>query len=77
MQDVRKHIDVYLTWGEPPQQVTQKIEEVRRLAAEQGRTVQFGIRLHVIVRETESEAWDAANDLIKYVDEEAIATAPV
>jgi len=52
-----------------------KIAEVRRLAAEQGRTVRFGIRLHVIVRETESAAWDAANELIKYVDEEAIATA--
>ncbi len=70
-----KHIDVYLTWGETPNQVAQKIEEVRQLAAKQGRTVKFGIRLHVIVRETESEAWDAANDLIKYVDEEAIATA--
>ena len=70
-----KHIDVYLTWGEPPDQVAQKIAEVRQLAAEQGRTVRFGIRLHVIVRETESEAWDAANDLIKYVDEDAITTA--
>ncbi len=70
-----KHIDVYLSWGEPPDQVAQKIEEVRQLAAEQGRTVRFGIRLHVIVRETESEAWDAANQLIKYVDDEAIATA--
>lgn len=70
-----KHIDVYLTWGEPPQQVAQKIKEVRQLAAEQGRTVRFGIRLHVIVRETALEAWDAANQLIQYVDEEAIATA--
>jgi alkanesulfonate monooxygenase len=70
-----KHVDVYLTWGEPLEQVAQKIEEVRRLAAEQGRTLHFGIRLHVIVREIESEAWDAANRLIKYVDEEAIATA--
>jgi alkanesulfonate monooxygenase len=70
-----KHIDVYLTWGETPAQVAQKIAEVRQLAEKQGRTVRFGIRLHVIVRETESEAWDAANDLIKYVDEDAIATA--
>jgi alkanesulfonate monooxygenase len=70
-----KHIDVYLTWGEPPNQVAQKLEEVRQLAAEQGRTVRFGIRLHVIVRETDSEAWEAANQLIKYVDEDAIATA--
>jgi alkanesulfonate monooxygenase len=70
-----KHVDVYLTWGEPPEQVAQKINEVRRLAEEEGRTLRFGIRLHVIVRETESQAWDAANDLIRYVDDNAIATA--
>jgi alkanesulfonate monooxygenase len=68
-----KHVDVYLTWGEPPEQVAQKIASVRRLAEAEGRTLRFGIRLHVIVRETESQAWDAANDLIRYVDEEAIA----
>jgi alkanesulfonate monooxygenase len=70
-----KHVDVYLTWGEPPAQVADKIASVRRLAEAAGRTLRFGIRLHVIVRETESEAWDAANQLIKYVDEEAIAKA--
>jgi alkanesulfonate monooxygenase len=70
-----KHVDVYLTWGEPPEQVAQKIASVRRLAEAQGRTLRFGIRLHIIVRETESEAWDAANQLIRYVDEDAIATA--
>lgn len=70
-----KHIDVYLTWGEPPQQVAKKIDEVKKLAAQQGRTVRFGIRLHVIVRETESEAWEDANRLIKYVDDDAIAAA--
>ena len=70
-----KHVDVYLTWGEPPEQVAEKIASVRKLAEAEGRTLRFGIRLHVIVRETESEAWDAANQLIRYVDEEAIATA--
>ncbi|NJK48161.1 FMNH2-dependent alkanesulfonate monooxygenase [Candidatus Gracilibacteria bacterium] len=70
-----KHVDVYLTWGEPPQQVAQKIASVRRLAQAEGRNLRFGIRLHIIVRETESEAWDAANQLIRYVDEDAIATA--
>ncbi len=70
-----KHIDVYLTWGEPPTQVAQKIAEVRKLTEEQGRTVRFGIRLHVIARPTESQAWDAANELIQYVDEDAIAQA--
>jgi alkanesulfonate monooxygenase len=70
-----KHVDVYLTWGEPPAQVAEKINTVRKLAEAAGRTLRFGIRLHVIVRETESEAWDAADRLIRYVDEEAIATA--
>ncbi|MCQ6562410.1 FMNH2-dependent alkanesulfonate monooxygenase [Paenibacillus mendelii] len=69
------HIDVYLTWGEPPAEVAAKIAKVRKLAAERGREVRFGIRLHVIVRETEEEAWAAADDLIKYVDDETIAAA--
>jgi alkanesulfonate monooxygenase len=70
-----KHVDVYLTWGEPPAQVKEKITIMRRLAEAEGRTLRFGIRLHVIVRETEHEAWEAAHQLIRYVDEEAVATA--
>lgn len=74
LQVAAKHIDVYLTWGEPPQQVAQKIAKVRQLAAEQGRTVRFGIRLHAIVRETAQQAWDAANELIQYVDDATIVS---
>ncbi|MBD2102979.1 FMNH2-dependent alkanesulfonate monooxygenase [Leptolyngbya sp. FACHB-261] len=74
-QIAAKHIDVYLTWGEPPQQVAEKIAQVRKLADEQGRTVRFGIRLHVIVRETEQEAWDAADRLLRYVSDDTIAAA--
>ena len=70
-----KHVDFYLTWGEPPAQVAEKINEVKQLAAAQGRTLRFGIRLHVIVRETEAAAWDAANDLIKHLDDGTIASA--
>ncbi|NBD25182.1 FMNH2-dependent alkanesulfonate monooxygenase [Paenibacillus glycinis] len=69
------HIDVYLTWGEPPQEVAEKLDQVRRLAAERGRTVRFGIRLHVIVRETSEEAWREADRLISKVDDSAIAAA--
>jgi len=68
-------IDTYLTWGEPPADVAEKIAAVRRQAAALDRTVGFGIRLHVIVRETEAQAWDAAADLIRYVDDEQIALA--
>ena len=45
-------MDVYLTWGEPPAAVAEKIADMRRRAAAHGRTLRFGIRLHVIVRET-------------------------
>ena len=70
-----KHVDVYLTWGEPPEKVAEKVKEVRELAEREGRTVKFGIRLHAIVRETEEEAWEAAGDLIKYVDDDLIAAS--
>lgn len=74
-QIAAKHVDLYLTWGETPQDVSETITSVRELAAQQGRSLRFGIRLHVIVRETASEAWDAANQLIKFVDDDAIANA--
>jgi len=67
--------DVYLTWGEPPAQAAEKIARMRRLAEEKGRTLKFGIRLHVIVRETEEEAWRAADELIARLDDETIASA--
>ncbi|MDX2161294.1 MAG: FMNH2-dependent alkanesulfonate monooxygenase [bacterium] len=70
-----KHADVYLMWGEPLHQIRDQIASVRRYADEQGRTIRFGLRLHVIVRETESEAWDAANTLIRYIDDDTIALA--
>lgn len=70
-----KHVDLYLTWGEPPHAVREKIEDMKRRAAAHGRTLRFGIRLHVIVRETTSAAWDAANELIKHLDDAAIAAA--
>ena len=67
--------DVYLTWGEPPAMVAEKIEDVRRRAAALGRTLRFGIRLHFIVRETEGEAWDAARRLISRLSDDTIAAA--
>jgi alkanesulfonate monooxygenase len=74
-QVAAKHVDLYLTWGEPPEQVAEKIASVQKLAAEHGRKLRFGIRLHVIVRETEDEAWRAADRLIQHLDEETIAAA--
>jgi alkanesulfonate monooxygenase len=70
-----KYIDLYLTWGEPPAQAAEKIARVKKRASELGRTVRFGIRLHIIVRETEAAAWAAANELVKYVSDDAIRVA--
>ncbi len=68
-------VDKYLTWGEPPAQVEEKIIRVRAAAAKKGRKVSFGIRLHFIVRETDEEAWAAADSLISKLSDETIATA--
>ncbi|WP_034914616.1 FMNH2-dependent alkanesulfonate monooxygenase [Erwinia sp. 9145] len=70
-----EQIDTYLTWGEPVEQVAEKLAVVRERAAAKGRTLSYGIRLHVIVRETEEEAWAAADRLIAHLDDDTIAAA--
>jgi len=71
-----KHVDYYLTWGEPPEQVREKLTKVRNYAyAKYGRELKFGIRLHIIVRESEEEAWREADRLISQVSEGTIAVA--
>jgi len=70
-----RHVDLYLTWGEAPADVARKIADVRQRAASLGREVRFGIRLHVIARETESQAWKAADELISHLDADTIARA--
>ncbi|RFO95558.1 alkanesulfonate monooxygenase, FMNH(2)-dependent [Rhodoferax lacus] len=70
-----EQVETYLTWGEPPAEVAKKVADVRARAAKLNRTVQFGIRLHVIVRETEAEAWAAADALISRLDDKTVATA--
>jgi alkanesulfonate monooxygenase len=64
-----RHSDVYLTWGEPPALVADKLERVRALAARAGRELRFGIRLHVIVRDTAEQAWVQAQRLLDGVSE--------
>lgn len=67
-----KYVDVYLTWGEPPAQVAEKIAWIRGLAAKEGRTLRFGIRLHVITRDTSEQAWAEANRLPEGFDPETV-----
>lgn len=68
-------VELYLTWGEPPAEVEKKFDDIRKRAAKHGRKVKLGVRLHVIPRETNEQAWAAADDLIKHLDDATIAKA--
>lgn len=70
-----EQVDTYLTWGEPPEAVAAKVADVRQRAEARGRSISFGIRLHVIVRETEDAAWAAAGELVSHLDEATVAAA--
>ncbi|MGC7098659.1 LLM class flavin-dependent oxidoreductase [Amycolatopsis lurida] len=70
-----RHADVYLTWGEPPAQVAEKIGKVRELAARLGREPRFGVRLHTISRDTSAEAWGEARKLLDALDPRQVAKA--
>src|SRR5260370_16950704 len=67
-------VDKYLTWGEPPAQVAEKVERVKAAAARRGRKLSFGIRLHGIVRETNAEASKAADALIQSATTDPLAS---
>ncbi|WP_280505459.1 LLM class flavin-dependent oxidoreductase, partial [Nocardia farcinica] len=67
-----RHVDVYLTWGEPPAAVRAKLDAVRRAAEGHGRELRFGIRLHTIARDTAEEAWAEAGRLLAGISEEQI-----
>ncbi|MGZ4705273.1 MAG: LLM class flavin-dependent oxidoreductase [Acidimicrobiales bacterium] len=68
-------VDVYLAWGEPPEMVAQRVERVRELAVGHGRDLRFGIRFHVITRDTSAAAWAEAGRLLDSVPDEAVAAA--
>jgi alkanesulfonate monooxygenase len=68
-------VDVYLLWGEPPDWVTDRIARMRALAAEHRRTLRFGIRMHVIARERESDAWAEAQRLLDAMDPAQVEAA--
>jgi alkanesulfonate monooxygenase len=70
-----RYADVYLTWGEPPRAVDTKLRWIESIAAGEGRTPpRFGVRLHVITRDTADEAWRVADRLIERVDDAMIRT---
>jgi alkanesulfonate monooxygenase len=70
-----EHADVYLSWAETPPAVRERVASVRRQAAAHGRTLRYGIRLHVITRDTEQDAWREAQRLLDNIPQGAIEDA--
>ncbi|WP_063060772.1 LLM class flavin-dependent oxidoreductase [Nocardia sienata] len=68
-----QYADTYLTWGEPLVAVGKKLEWIRGLATDRGRTLDYGIRLHVITRDTSKAAWAEADRLLQGIDPADIA----
>ena len=56
--------DVYLMWPDTEERVAATVEDLRRRATDEGRTLRFGYRVHVVVRDTEDEARAAADRLV-------------
>lgn len=67
-----KHVDTWLGHALPPEIEARKVKAVRAAAAGHGRKIRCGLRLHVIVRETEKEAWQAAQWMYERMDRQAI-----
>jgi alkanesulfonate monooxygenase len=63
--------DVYLMWPDTMDKVRETIADMKARAANYGRTLKFGYRAHVIVRETEDEARAYADRLLSKLDDEA------
>ncbi|WP_405100396.1 LLM class flavin-dependent oxidoreductase [Micromonospora sp. NBC_01412] len=70
-----RQADTYLMWGEPPAAIATRVDRVRVRAAEEGRTLRTGIRLHVIARPTAAQAWAEADRLLAGMSPERIAAA--
>lgn len=67
-----KHADTWLSLGLPPPMFAEKVARVRELAAQQDRTLRYGVRAYVIVRETKEEAWAVAQWQYDRMDQAAI-----
>ncbi|MDG3040221.1 LLM class flavin-dependent oxidoreductase [Roseicyclus marinus] len=65
-----QHCDVYLMWPEPKDQIADRMRAVNAVAERYGRTLDYGLRVHMIVRDTETEARDYAEHLVSKLDDE-------
>jgi len=67
--------DVYLAWGETPAQIAERLDRMRDRAAQAGRELRFGIRLHVLSRDTSDAAWAEAAGLLDRISPDRIQQA--
>ncbi|PWR02260.1 alkanesulfonate monooxygenase [Meridianimarinicoccus roseus] len=65
-----QHCDVYLMWPEPKEQISERMKAAAQAAENHGRTLDYGLRVHVIVRDTEAEAREYADHLVSRLDDE-------
>ena len=65
-----EHCDVYLMWPEPKEALAQRMKDVNAVAERYGRTLDYGLRVHVIVRDTEAEAREYAQHIVSKLDDD-------
>jgi len=65
-----QHCDVYLMWPEPKENLAQRMRDVNAVAEKYGRTLDYGLRVHMIVRDTEAEAKEYAEHLVSKLDDD-------
>lgn len=64
------HCDVYLMWPEPEEMLAQRMRAVHERAQHYGRVIDYGLRVHMVVRDTEQEAREYAQELVSRLDDE-------
>jgi alkanesulfonate monooxygenase len=64
------HCDTYLMWPEPKEVLAQRMRDVHAQAAQHGRVLDYGLRVHMIVRDTEAEAREYARELVSQLDDD-------
>jgi alkanesulfonate monooxygenase len=65
-----QHCDVYLMWPEPKENLASRMKDVHAVAQKYGRTLDYGLRVHMIVRDTEAEAKEYAEFIVSKLDDE-------
>ncbi len=65
-----EHCDVYLMWPETKDQLAERMKAVHAVAEKHGRVLDYGLRVHMVVRDTEAEAREYADELVSKLDDE-------